>query len=89
MVAVMASPWAVVNTQPHHERTALDHLARQEFNAYCPMARRRVKHVRRVQDVLRPLFPGYLFVRLSRKRRAGGRSSQPLAYECSSASASN
>src|SRR5882672_1005172 len=60
-----ASSWAVVNTQPHRERIALDNLARQDFNAYCPMVRRRVKHTRRAQDILRPLFPGYLFVRLS------------------------
>jgi transcriptional antiterminator RfaH len=57
--------WAVVNTQPHREHIALENLARQEFKAYCPLVRRRVRHARRVHDVLRPLFPGYLFVHLS------------------------
>jgi len=64
-VMVAASPWAVVNTQPHRERIALENLVRQEFKAYCPLVRRRVRHARRVHDVLRPLFPGYLFVRLN------------------------
>jgi transcriptional antiterminator RfaH len=63
MLAVDA--WGVVNTHPHRERVALENLARQEFDAYCPLVRRRVRHARRVDDVLRPLFPGYLFVRLS------------------------
>ena len=56
--------WVVVNTQPHRERIALDNLARQEFRAYCPLVRKRVIHARRTQDVLRPLFPSYLFVQL-------------------------
>lgn len=56
--------WAVVNTQPHRERIALDNLLRQEFHAYCPLIRKRVTHARRSQDVLRPLFPSYLFVQI-------------------------
>lgn len=56
--------WVAVNTQPHRERIALDNLLRQKFSAYCPLMRKRISHARRTQDVLRPLFPGYLFVRL-------------------------
>jgi transcriptional antiterminator RfaH len=55
-------PWIVVNTNPHRERLVLDNLRRQALNAYCPMIRRRWSHARRVESVLRPLFPGYLFV---------------------------
>jgi len=64
-VAVATGAWAVVNTQPHRERIALENLARQAFKAYCPLVRRRVRHARREHDALRPLFPGYLFVHLS------------------------
>jgi transcriptional antiterminator RfaH len=56
--------WVVVNTQPHKEHLAVGHLERQEFNAYCPMIRKRVRHARYTQDVLRPLFPNYLFVQV-------------------------
>jgi transcriptional antiterminator RfaH len=59
------SVWAVVNTQPHREHIALENLARQGFRAYCPQIRKRVAHARRVHEVLRPLFPGYLFVNVS------------------------
>jgi transcriptional antiterminator RfaH len=57
--------WAVVNAQPHKEHIATENLQRQEFVAYCPLIRRRTRHARRVMDVLRPLFPGYLFVKIS------------------------
>jgi transcriptional antiterminator RfaH len=60
--SVPPSAWIVVNTQPHREQIALENLARQAFNTYCPMMRTRVRHARRTQEVLRPLFPGYLFV---------------------------
>lgn len=53
--------WAAVNTHPNQERIALDNLKRQGFETYCPMIHRRVRHARRTHDVLRPLFPGYLF----------------------------
>ena len=56
-------PWIVINTHPHREHIALENLRRQDFHAYCPMIRRRRSHARRVEMVLRPLFPNYLFVR--------------------------
>lgn len=58
----MAGGWLVVNTQPHKEQFALENLARQAFGAYCPFVRKSVRHARRVREVLRPLFPGYVFV---------------------------
>lgn len=57
--------WAVINTQPHREHIAVENLQRQDFIPYCPLIRRHLRHARRVTDVLRPLFPGYLFVRVN------------------------
>jgi transcriptional antiterminator RfaH len=54
--------WLVVNTQPHRENVALANLKRQGFFTYCPFVTKRIKHARQTRDVLRPLFPGYLFV---------------------------
>ncbi len=54
--------WAVVTTHPHREKQAIENLLRQDFAAYCPLIRKRVRHARRIRDVLRPLFPGYAFV---------------------------
>lgn len=55
------SRWVAINTHPHREQVAIENLMRQQFNVYCPTERRRVRHARRVQDVIRPLFPGYVF----------------------------
>jgi transcriptional antiterminator RfaH len=53
----------VVNVHPHREHFAIENLERQEYETYCPMMRKRVRHARKTKDVLRPLFPGYVFVR--------------------------
>lgn len=57
--------WIVVNTFPHQERRAVEHLDRQSFESYCPHVSRQIRHARRVRQVLRPLFPGYVFVRVA------------------------
>lgn len=60
-----ADSWIVASTHPHKEQVALDNLGRQGFHAYCPRIRRRIRHARRLQQVLRPLFPGYVFIQLN------------------------
>lgn len=66
--------WAVVNTHSHKEQVALEHLRRQSFEVYCPRVRKRISHARRFLDVERPLFPGYVFVRVT----AGGDQWRPI-----------
>ena len=58
-----ASRWLVINTQAHRETVAQMNLERQGYDAYCPMLQKTVRHARKSREVLRPLFPGYLFVR--------------------------
>jgi transcriptional antiterminator RfaH len=58
--------WYAVNTQPSREERADENLRRQGFESWLPRFRRMRKHARRVDHVLAPLFPGYLFVRLDR-----------------------
>lgn len=62
--------WYVVQTQPRREEKALLHLRNQNFHAYLPRYRKTRRHARRVEKVLRPLFPGYLFVELDRDSQA-------------------
>jgi transcriptional antiterminator RfaH len=57
--------WIVVNTHPHKEAAAILNLQNQGYSTYCPMLRKRVRHARRTANVLRPLFPGYLFIELT------------------------
>jgi transcriptional antiterminator RfaH len=63
--ALEAARWIVISTHPHQEHFALENLQRQAFKTYCPMIRKRRSHARRIETVLRPLFPGYLFVQLN------------------------
>ena len=55
--------WYVVQAQLRKEALALEHLAKQGFNPFLPRIRRTVRHARKFDHRLDPLFPGYIFVR--------------------------
>lgn len=59
-----ATCWAAISTHPHRETIATENLLRQNFQVYFPRELKRVRHARRIQNVMRPLFPGYLFVQV-------------------------
>jgi transcriptional antiterminator RfaH len=65
--------WYVVHTQPHAENRATFHLERQRYSVFCPRYAKVVRHARRRTNILAPLFPSYLFLRLdvSRERWRG------------------
>lgn len=56
--------WFVAQTQPGKEALSELHLLRQNFQIFLPLYRKIIRHARRTQEVLRPLFPGYIFVNL-------------------------
>jgi transcription antitermination factor NusG len=56
--------WYVVQTQPHREHLAAEHLVKQGFEAFLPRQRKTVRHARRLSERLVSYFPGYMFVRL-------------------------
>jgi transcriptional antiterminator RfaH len=58
--------WYAVHTRPHAETKALENLLRQGYAAYLPRYRTEIRHARRRQTVLRPLFPRYLFAGIDR-----------------------
>jgi transcriptional antiterminator RfaH len=58
------SQWFVAHTHPQGEAKAAAHLDRQGFNVYLPRYLKRRRHARRVEIVLAPLFPRYLFVNI-------------------------
>jgi transcriptional antiterminator RfaH len=62
MTPAATQRWYVVQTQPHAERKASLHLARQGFETYLPRYLKRRRHARRIETVVAPLFPRYLFV---------------------------
>jgi transcriptional antiterminator RfaH len=67
-IQVRSRFWAVVNTHPHREHVACENLTRQEFEIYCPLVRKLRRHARQTTSVLRPLFPGYVFLRVDPDR---------------------
>lgn len=54
--------WFVVHTQPFKETVAQQHLAEQGFEAYLPRYKKTRRHARKVDEVLAPLFPRYIFI---------------------------
>lgn len=58
------SQWYVAHCQPNGEQKALFHLRRQGYEAYLPVYKKQRRHARRVDHVMAPLFPRYLFIRL-------------------------
>ena len=56
--------WYVVHCRVNAEQRAEINLERQDYEVWLPMYHKTRRHARRVETVLRPLFPRYLFVRL-------------------------
>jgi transcriptional antiterminator RfaH len=54
--------WYVVQTKPHAETRAHEHLRRQGFTTYLPKVIKARCHARKIEQVSRPLFPRYMFV---------------------------
>jgi transcriptional antiterminator RfaH len=65
MNAEFGSRWYVVQTQPHAEARASQHLGRQGFTTYLPRYLKQRRHARRIEKVAAPLFPRYLFVSIA------------------------
>ncbi|WP_066801114.1 transcription termination/antitermination protein NusG [Sphingomonas soli] len=59
----MPRRWYVAETETRGEGVAVANLERQSFTSFCPRFRKVRRHARRVDTVLAPLFPGYVFVR--------------------------
>ena len=56
--------WCVAHTQPLKEIQAQQNLMDQGFEVYLPRFKKIRRHARRVDEVLAPLFPRYLFVNI-------------------------
>ena len=57
--------WYLVYSKPRQERVALDNLSRQAYETFLPLIRLRRKRQRRYVWVTEPMFPRYLFIKLS------------------------
>lgn len=57
--------WYVVRTKPNREEIARCHLELQRFKVFLPQTIKIIKHARKTRRVKRPLFSGYIFLRLN------------------------
>lgn len=62
--------WYAVRSKPRQELMAAEHLARQRYEVYLPLMRSQKRRGGRWSEVVEPLFPGYLFVRLDLEHRS-------------------
>ncbi len=56
--------WYLVQFKPNAHRVAERNLKRQGFETFLPMQERLSRKASRFVSVLRPLFPGYMFVKV-------------------------
>lgn len=54
--------WFVAHTLPLKETIAQQHLLEQGFEVYLPRFKKIRRHARKVEEVLSPLFPRYIFI---------------------------
>lgn len=55
-------PWFVARLKPNGFVTAKLNLQKQGYRTFMPMRETEVRHARKVKAVMRPFFPGYIFV---------------------------
>jgi len=60
--------WYAVHCLSHREGAAAAHLQNQDFGVFYPRRRKTRRHARRIETVLVPFFPGYIFVTLNLSR---------------------
>lgn len=56
--------WFVVHTHSMKEQVAEQHLRQQGFDVYLPRFKKMRRHARKIEEVLVPLFPRYLFIEM-------------------------
>ena len=67
---IQKSKWHVLYTKPRHEIKALERLAQNGFEIYCPMKTTLKQWSDRKKKVSEPLLPSYIFIKTTEKDRA-------------------
>tara|TARA_B110001450_G_scaffold252071_1_gene273153 strand:+ start:532 stop:1029 length:498 start_codon:yes stop_codon:yes gene_type:complete len=67
---IQNSKWHVLYTKPRHEIKALERLAQNGFEVYCPMKTTLKQWSDRKKKVSEPLLPSYIFIKTTEKKRA-------------------
>lgn len=62
------APWFVAQLKPNGYAKAKYNLERQGYKTFMPLIERVVSHARTKRRVMRPLFPGYIFITFDPER---------------------
>ena len=62
------SRWYVAQLKPNSFARAEANLKKQGFETFMPLRRKTVRHARQMREVMRPVFPGYIFTRFGAAR---------------------
>ena len=57
--------WYLIHSKPNQERVAQEQLERQDYETYLPLAHVRKRKRGRSYTDIAPMFPRYLFIKLS------------------------
>lgn len=66
--SIDTAKWYVAQLKPNGFAKAVTNLDKQGFQTFMPLRRKTVRHARQMREVLRPVFPGYLFIRFGAER---------------------
>ena len=55
--------WYVAQLKPNGFKKAQLNLVRQGFECFMPMRKVTIRHARKLSNGLRPVFPGYIFIK--------------------------
>lgn len=61
--------WRAFHTKPRHEKAISERIEEKGIEVYCPLVETKVQWSDRLKRVKKPLFNGYLFVKVTEKER--------------------
>lgn len=68
MTSTGEDKWYVAQLKPNEFERAKYNIRKQGFETFMPLRRKSVRHARKTNNVLRPVFPGYIFTRFGADR---------------------
>ena len=63
----LSANWYAAQLKANGFSKAVTNLDRQGFQSFMPLRRTTVRHARQVRETLKPVFPGYLFIRFGER----------------------
>ena len=69
MISQAKNSWYVAQLKPNGFNKAQLNLARQGFECFMPMRKVTIRHARKLSVGLRPVFPGYIFIKFGLDNR--------------------